>query len=214
MKALGASVQNDNSTHKAFANLKSKVRAAFWRNARHSGFRLLSASAKIDMIQRSTEPVMRFGASGIGPSKQTMDDLDHFQRGLFASILPLPRLREESDAEYFNRKREDVREHPACTGKRLWSYIWAVQVVNWDSHLSRERVRQAAHLIMPCTWSFAAQLSGPEHQHVLDTRRAQVSASGESRLRSRRLKRVHQRWHDAVKVARQRLPLLSLIGLG
>ena len=210
MKALGATLQNDNSTHSAISVLKAKLRAAFWRNSRNAGFRLLNASGKIDMVQRSTEPVLRFIASAVTPSTQAMDDLDHFQRGLFASILPLPRQADETNNDYFNRKRNHVRDHPACTGSRKWSYIWAQQVVNWDAHLSRERARQAAHRLLPTgcftNWSFAAQLTAPEHQQALNARRTQMSSRGESRLRSRHFMPVQRRWSEAVDHAKRRLP--------
>ena len=162
--------------------------------------------------------MLRFIASAGTPSTQAMDDLDHFQRGLFASILPLPRQADETNNDYFNRKRNHVRDHPACTVSRKWSYIWAQQVVNWDAHLSRERARQAAHRLLPtgCStnWSFAAQLTAPEHQQALNARRTQMSSRGESRLRSRQFMPVQRRWSEAVDHAKQRLPWVQQLSVG
>ena len=212
MDVLGACVQNDNGTDKALAKLRSRLRAAFWRNARHASFRLLSVQAKFTMIQRATLSVLRFGASGVIATPAAMADLDHLQRGLFASFIVIERNAAETNNEYFTRKRNHVRNHPLCCGSNAWSHVWAQQILHWDAHLQRERSRQSRHLLAPSVcetaWSFAAQLTHADFHANLNTRRSSVSSPGESRLRRRRARRVFPRWHDAVAVAHRKVAAL------
>ena len=199
MVTLGHSQQTDGGWNASWETFHTKAWKAFFAGAGHMRARNVQTSKRINSLNRSVSMLIRFYSPAWPPCATLRKRLDAMQHSMLAIIQRVPRLPDESDAQFARRRAKAMSQSATTMGR--WSRLHITCSTNWHAHL--ERHQGDGHWL--------GFLHGWRDAEWLRSRR--VSVGSASALAGRTSTRrscggISKRWGDGIALARSDLDIV------
>ena len=189
---LGHVIQDDASIRACFSNCKTLMWKAFWANCGSKTVRKAPASVKCLLLNRCCKAGLDYRCSWWPPQPAIAKELDRMQTRMMAVIMQLPRVSDETPADFVRRRNRLAASECRTIGR--WSIHWYKRAVQWDNHIARNH--------SPTCWPMLLR-DFHDDSWLLEQRAANNFHGAQTRASPGR---PPMRWQEGVALARAQLP--------